>query len=69
MHDDRTMRRTISATVTFAVFMVLFTLLRDMLGGQPFSIVGPVVSGTVGAVVFGVLYLILLKRRSRANGA
>jgi hypothetical protein len=69
MHDLSVRGRTIAATATFAVFMVLFTLLRDVLGGQPFSLVGPMVSGLVGAVVFGVIFYVLLERRSRVNGA
>ena len=69
MRDDSLMGRTMVATIGFAMFIVLFTLVRDALGGQPLSIVGPAVSGVVGAVVYGTIYYLMMRRRSRVNGA
>jgi hypothetical protein len=69
MRDESLKRRTVAATVMFAVFMVLFTLLRDAMGGQPFNLVGSLISAVISALVFGVLYYVLLRRQEATHRA
>jgi hypothetical protein len=69
MHDDNLKSRTIRATIGYAVFMVLFWLLRNAFAGQPLDLVGPVVSALVGAMIFGFLYYKLMQWRGTRHRA
>jgi len=69
MHDENLKTRTIQATIGYAVFMVLFLLLRNAFAGQPLDLVGPVVSGVLGAVIFGFLYYKIVQWRATRHRA
>jgi hypothetical protein len=64
MSDASVKRQTITATIGFVVYIVLYTLLRDVMSGQPVNLIGPLFSGVVGAAVFGgIFYAVLSWRR------
>ncbi len=69
MRDESLKRQAVQATIGFAVFIVLFTLLRDLLSGQPVNLAGSFFSGALGVVLFGGYFYVLLRRRGTTNGA
>ncbi len=71
MRNETSIHRTAAATAVFMAFIVLFTLMMDALAGKPSNLVGPLVSGSIGALVFAALFHQLsgrIGRRVDTNG-
>lgn len=68
MNRKASLNRTVASAAGFAIFLVLFVLLLDLLNGQAVNPVGPVVSGLLGGVVYGAITYLLLRRRAAPQG-
>jgi hypothetical protein len=69
MSDDNLVKQTITSTAVFAVFIIVFAAGMDLVHGTSPSLVGILVSSSIGAAVYAAIFYALLRRRGAANNA
>jgi hypothetical protein len=69
MGEDNLVKQTIMSTAIFAVFITAFVAGMDLVQGTSPSLVGILVSSSIGAAVYAAIFYALLRRRGAANAA
>ena len=69
MSEDNLVKQTVTSTAIFAVFITAFAVGMDLVHGTSPSLVGILVSGSIGAAVYAAIFYALLRRGRAANAA
>ena len=69
MDEDNLVKQTVTSTAIFAVFIVAFVAGMDLVHGTSPSLVGILVSSSVGAAVYAAIFYALLRRRRVTDAA
>jgi hypothetical protein len=69
MDEGNLVKQTITSTAIFAVFITAFAAGMDLVHGTSPSVVGILVSSSIGAAVYAAIFYAILRRGRTTNAA